>query len=278
MHNDFQCRLQIAYEQRISDLDFCKDCHELPEAEHNVAQHTYYHPVVKISLIYLPEQSQRMVLEVESILEQLQQEFSAQQRSNANIGVTRAISELKTDIPKAEEISQEQGTSTQEKDMIPETQEIADQKPDALQGESIVPPVTRETSDEAKEIGEPVARDDTQEKEDISQTNEAAATDASSSKENIVEPSSEQRQTDDEKVEVSHETPSPKVPGDTTQPTSELASTSAPVVTKEATLPVLQFICGRCSETISLESEFFRCVGSTCQSALLFCLPLPPIT
>lgn len=188
-------------------------------------------------------------MEVEDILEQLQQQFAAQQRSNAKVDVGQDSPKEEADaMMKDGDVEEAEVLSTKGKDELPETLEGSEQETTPVAKESPDEESTEATA-EASTAGDVGNTSSgglkiSQERESISETNNAVLA--------------------NEKVEASQEENAvPQVLEDAPEPTSDAPDTVKPVVTP----PVLQFTCGRCSEIISLESEFFRCVGSACQSA-----------
>ncbi|KAH9481751.1 hypothetical protein JR316_0006278 [Psilocybe cubensis] len=234
------------------DLDFCKDCHELPESEHTVGEHTFYHPVVKLSLAYLPEQFQRLKLEVEDVFEQLQQQFAAQQRSNAKVDDSQVGTEAKEN--KEDDVVERQAKdghadkdddkpeeSTNDQDVNTEIQQVTEQAtPRSSPSAECVGPIPDNLMDASGSTGLSGALHET---ECVSQTNSN----------DIVA---------NESVEsLRKEVPASQIPDNTVERKDEPTRVVKPDTASHA----LQFTCGRCSEIISLEAEFFRCVGSTCQ-------------
>uniref|UniRef100_A0A8H7Y3G6 ZZ-type domain-containing protein n=1 Tax=Psilocybe cubensis TaxID=181762 RepID=A0A8H7Y3G6_PSICU len=85
------------------DFDLCQECYSLPQPEHKAVQHKFNHHVMLSTLWLMPEQEQKIALEILVVLEQIRQEISALQRSQSTV-VKADMSERRgtpTDGPEA---------------------------------------------------------------------------------------------------------------------------------------------------------------------------------
>lgn len=207
-------------------LDFCRDCLRLEPNEH-VANHSPLHTYLLVSFVFMPEEQQRINLEAENVLEQLQQQYRAQQRS----------------------ISASTAAATKEKDGVSKEEVDTSQEENALgtEKEETVVTQSEEAPSEDVALGEDEAVP--QEMAELPQENETE-------KQGTPTPPIGE---EDNKVEI-------KGNGDTSP---EDAETKIADRVPESTPLNKLFVCGRCVEPISWDSDFFRCVGHSCQSMSL---------
>ncbi|KAH9481745.1 hypothetical protein JR316_0006272 [Psilocybe cubensis] len=141
--------------------DFCRDCLTL-EGNEYTPKHTPRHSYLLVCFIFMPEEQQRLNLEAENILEQLQQQYRAQQRSISGVGSKAKDSpEKEEEKPSLEGGVEEnkQHEETQEtvtSDEIPTKEESAVSDPAELPAvEEAKPPETLEESGEKEKSIEP---------------------------------------------------------------------------------------------------------------------------
>lgn len=245
------------------------------------------------TLWLMPEQEQRIALEIELVLERLRQEISALQRSQHT--ELPSVAEKVDEVQKPEQEASETLEHETEENPTGASESPGGQGPEVYDGRDCthqaedeaekanLPQDTEETSAEI----EPVSPGEDQlgisqetnthsEEENLTQVEEetngvgfATATDQAGSP-----PSTDTSQESDplEAAKPLQEEPEGQITQDKDDKPQVVSETAdAPTSAGSVDSPVRKkFTCGRCSVPIPLGSDFFRCVGHACQGALPF--------